>query len=116
MSIEELQDRRVWLLSGALVLFGGYFAWSKWDRTPQIGTDERVFNTVDALFTALTTKDTKRLEQCAGRLVEHRQAGRLPEASAELLDSIVTEARGGEWKTAAERLYAAMLSQRREKI
>jgi hypothetical protein len=115
VSSEELQDRRVWLLSGALVLFGGYFAWSKWDRTPQIGADESVFKTVDALFTAMTSKDTKRLEQCASRLAEHRQAGRLPEDSAELLDSLVAEARSGEWKTAAERLYATMLSQRREK-
>jgi hypothetical protein len=115
VSIEELQDRRVLLLTGALVLFGGYFAWSKWDRTPQIGTDERVFNTVDALFTALTTKDTKRLERCASRLAEHRREGRIPEESAELLDSIVAEARRGEWKTAAERLYDTMLSQRREK-
>lgn len=97
-----------------MVLFGGFYAWSKWDRTPQIGTDEAVFNTVDALFTAVTTKDNKRLEQCASRLVEYRRAGKLPEASAELLDSIIAEARKGEWKPAAERLYEVMLSQRRE--
>lgn len=114
MSTDELQERRVWLLAGAMVLFGGYYAWSKWDRTPQIGTDEAVFNTVDALFTAVTTKDTKRLEQCASRLAEYRRAGRLPEASAELLDSIIAEARKGGWKPAAERLYDVMLSQRRE--
>jgi hypothetical protein len=97
-----------------MVLFGGYYAWSKWDRTPQIGTDEAVFKTVDALFTAVTSKDKKRLEQCATRLAEYRKAGQLPEASAELLDSIVTQARSGEWKPAAERLYDTMLSQRRE--
>ena len=114
MSTDELQDRRVWLLAGAMVLFGGYYAWSKWDRTPQIGTDEAVFKTVDALFTAVTSKDKKRLEQCATRLAECRKAGQLPEASAELLDSIVAQARSGEWKPAAERLYATMLSQRRE--
>jgi hypothetical protein len=114
VSTDELQDRRVWLLAGAMLLFGGYYAWSKWDRTPQIGTDEAVFKTVDALFTAVTSKDAKRLEQCASRLTEYRKSGRLPETSAELLDSIIAQARSGEWKTAAERLYDTMLSQRRE--
>jgi len=114
VSIDELQDRRAWLLSAAIVLFGGYMAWSKWDRTPQIGTDERVFKTVDALFTAMTTRDPKRLEQCAKSLAEHRRAKRLPDASAELLDSIVAEARKQKWESAAQRLYATMMSQRRE--
>lgn len=113
MSIDELHDRRVWLLAGALMLFGGYMAWSKWDRTPQIGADERVFKTVDALFTAMTTRDPKRLEQCATFLAEHRRAKLLPEPSAQLLDSIVVEAREGKWENASQRLYAVMLSQKR---
>ncbi len=114
MSSEDLQDRRVWLLAGCLLLFGGYMAWSRWDRTPQLGTDERVFKTVDALFTAMTTKDPARLETCVRRLAEHRDAGRLPEPSAKLLNSIVADARTGKWKLAAERLYATMLAQRRQ--
>jgi hypothetical protein len=114
VSTDELRDRRVWLLGGFLVLLGAWMAWSRWDRTPQIGADERVFKTVDALFTAMTSKDPARLENCARRLAEHRQAGRLPEPSAILLDSIVAQAREGNWDVAAQRLYAAMLAQRRQ--
>jgi hypothetical protein len=114
VSSEDLQDRRVWILGGLMLIAGFWYAWSRWDRTPQIGTDERVFKTVDALFTAITTRDPKRLEQCASRLTEHRQAGRLPETSAEALSSIVTEARDGKWESASQRLYSIMLSQRRQ--
>lgn len=114
MSSETLSDRRVWLLAAFLILFGSWFAWSRWDRTPQIGTDEQVFKTVDALFTAISTRDPSRLESCAKRLSAHKGSGRLPGPSAALLDSIIDEARGGQWKTAAERLYATMLSQRRQ--
>jgi hypothetical protein len=82
--------------------------------TPQIGTDEEVFKTVDALFTAITSHDSKRLEECEQRLKTYRQSGTLPIASSDLLASIIEQARSGAWDSSARRLYDFMRSQRRQ--
>lgn len=85
-----------------------------WNRTPQLGTDEEVFRTVDALFTAVTARDEKLLSQCEQRLKAHRAAGKLPADAGDSLDRIVAKARSGSWEVAAERLYDFMKSQKRE--
>ena len=85
-----------------------------WNRTPQLGTDEDVFRTVDALFTAVTARDEKLLSQCEQRLKAHRAAGKLPADAGDALDRIVAKARSGSWEAAAERLYDFMKSQKRE--
>jgi hypothetical protein len=83
-------------------------------RPPQMGANEEVFHTVDALFTAVTARDEKLLAQCEARLQAHRDGGQMPPESAEHLDSIIQKARGGSWQSAAERLYDFMRAQRRE--
>ncbi|HTI51981.1 MAG TPA: hypothetical protein VL475_13550 [Planctomycetaceae bacterium] len=81
---------------------------------PQIGTDEETFATVDALFTALTTRDERRLADCETRLAALRQSDRLSAKAAEFLDEVIQEARSGQWEPAARRLYDFMYGQRRE--
>ncbi len=81
---------------------------------PQMGADEEVFKTVNALFTALTSKNTSRLDDCGKRLRDYREAGKLPETAAKSLDSIMKQAREGQWDPAARRLYEFMLVQRRD--
>src|ERR1043166_7315566 len=66
-----------------------------WRSTPQMGADEDVFNTVDALFTAITAHDEKLLIDCEQRLKGYRAAGRLPEDAADPLDGIIAKARAG---------------------
>jgi hypothetical protein len=88
--------------------------WKLWP-TPQMGADEEVFRTVDALFTAVTARDEKLLRECEQRLHGYRDAGRLPKDAARQLDNIIAKARAGSWQVAAERLYAFMRSQRRER-
>jgi hypothetical protein len=83
---------------------------------PQIGTDHDVFNTVDALFTAVTARDEKRLGECEERLRGYREAGKLPADAADELDAIIRKARSGSWQSAAERLYSFMQAQRREGV
>jgi hypothetical protein len=85
-------------------------------RPPQMGPDEEVFNTVDALYTAVRNQDEKRLGECEARLKAYREAGKLPADAANTLDGIIAKARGGSWETAAERLYDFMLAQRREGV
>jgi hypothetical protein len=83
-------------------------------RPPQMGADEEVFRTVDALYTAVRAKDTQRLAECEARLHGHRDAGKLPASSAEFLDAVIAKARAGKWESATESLYEFMLAQRRD--
>ncbi len=81
---------------------------------PQMGPSEEVFNTVDALFTAVTSHSEKQMADCERRLRALREAGKLPSDAADKLDAIIAKARSGSWQTAAERLYEFMQGQRRE--
>lgn len=83
-------------------------------RPPQMGADESVFRTVDALFTAVTARDERQLGDCERRLRGYRDEGRLPEGAAEYLDGVIGLARGGDWAAAAKQLYEFMSAQRRE--
>lgn len=82
--------------------------------TPQLGADPAVMKTVDALFTAVTKKDPKLVRDCAARLDGYRAAGVLPEGAGAELGRVIETANAGEWRRAAERLYAFMEAQRRE--
>ena len=88
-------------------------AWVLWP-VPQIGPDDDVMRSVDALFTAITSKSEKRLELCRAKLQAHEQAGKLPPPAASRLTAIVRRAQGGEWQPAAEALYSFIKAQRRE--
>ncbi|WP_397568610.1 hypothetical protein [Schlesneria sp. T3-172] len=79
---------------------------------PQIGEEEQVITTVDALFTALTTRDLQRLEDCESRLQSYRENGELPEVAAAKLQKIIGRAREGEWEPSARTLYDFILAQR----
>lgn len=108
------RTRVAWgLLAGVPVVLGVVLL-ASWHSTPQMGTDEEVFHTVDALFTAITSHDEKRLADCEQQLKAHREAGKLPPDAANTLDGIIAKARAGSWETAAERLYDFMKAQRRD--
>jgi len=95
-----------------LLLIVGLLVW--WFQgEPQLNmTDERVFTTVDALFTALTAKDRVRLEECEQRLKGYRDHGQISAAVAASLNAIVQQARDGKWEPAARRLYEFIRGQR----
>ncbi len=105
------QTKRRWsAVAIAVMLVLGVWFWIR-RSPPQLKPDERVYNTVDALFTALTSRDPNRLDACDRRLKSYRQEGRLSEEAAEVLDSIIQEARGENWEPAAKRLYDFMRAQ-----
>ncbi|MFO0811341.1 MAG: hypothetical protein U0746_22145 [Gemmataceae bacterium] len=91
----------------AIVLFG-------LRRPPQMGADERVFGTVDALYTAVRMHDVGKVAQCESRLHGYRDGAQLPAAAATFLDGVIASAHRGDWASAAERLYGFMAAQRRE--
>jgi hypothetical protein len=103
-----------WALFGTaalmLALLAGFVGCG---RSPQIGADAEAFAAVDALFTTVTARDERLLNQCETRLHALRDAGRLPARAARRLDDVIQRARGGRWESAARRLYDFMAAQRR---
>src|SRR6516164_1813467 len=101
---------RKWILAGAggvsLLLGIGWYVW--WTKPPQMGPDKRVFAAVDALFTALTARDARLLDQSESRLRDLRESGALRDKVFDYLDGIIQKARAGQWHPAAERLYEFM--------
>ena len=83
-------------------------------RPPQMGASEEVFNTVDALYTAVRSRDEKQLNDCADRLKGLKTKGELPDSAAKSLEGIIAECRSGGWDSSARNLYEFMLAQRRE--
>jgi hypothetical protein len=98
--------------AGGLVLLVCWFVW--WGRPPQIGADKEAVRTVDALFTAFTSRNATRVGQCEERLHALKDAGKLPQHAADYLDGLIKMARGGNWRGAAQKLFDFMKGQRRE--
>src|SRR5436305_14936227 len=84
---------------------GLYFSYRS---QPQLPASAEVFQTVDALFTAVTAHDTQRLADCQTRLVNYKDRGTLHASAAHRLDRIISLAQSGDWTTAAHRLYDFM--------
>lgn len=98
--------RRVVLGALLLALTGGCGA-------PRIGEAPEAFTAVDALYTAVSLRDTSQLDRCESNLRGLREAGKLPTDAADRLASITTEARAGQWEPARSRLRDFMLAQHR---
>jgi len=85
--------------------------WS-WLPPPPLGGDEEVGKTVDALFTALISRNPTWMDNCEQRLHTLRDETRLPLKSAKFLDGVIAQARDGNWEPAAKRLYDFIIRQR----
>ena len=115
MPTTDTATRRVaWAVLGTLGLLLAVGVVLGLRSPPQMGPDADVFETVDALYTAVRNRDDARLTQCEARLAAHKAAGKLPPAAAASLDGVIAKARRGDWQPAAERLYDFMLAQRRD--
>lgn len=111
-----LRQRVAWgLLILILVAGVSVLVWRLWP-VPQMGTDEDVFHTVDALFTAVTARDEKLLAHCEERLRALAEEGKVPRAARKRLEAVIAKARRGSWQGAAEDLYDFMKAQRREGV
>lgn len=112
-TIERLAGQpRVRIIGIVVLLLAITFAYRSIVASPQIGADEEALKTVDALFTAITSKDTERLTDCEQRLHSQRESGTLPASAARRLDRLIQQARGGQWDASAHQLYDFMLAQR----
>lgn len=113
---ESVSRNRVagYALLGLAALTGVALVVAYFNRTPQMGPDDDVFRTVDALYTAVRMKDPARVADCEKRLGEYRQAGKLPKGAADSLNRVIAKTRSGQWQPAAESLYEFMRAQRRD--
>jgi hypothetical protein len=102
------------VLAGLLVLVVGAVAYHYWSRPPQMGASAEAFDTVDALYTAVRSRDEKAVGACERRLHSYRDTGALPADAAASLDGVIRQTRSGSWDAAARQLYGFMLAQRRE--
>jgi len=80
----------------------------------QIGDDEEAFNEIDALYTAVTSKNLKLLSECRARLEKLKDEDKLSTSAFEAVKPIMDEAEKGGWTNAAPKLYTFMRGQRRE--
>jgi len=99
-------------LLGLAVLVGGYFAYHWLRRPPQLGNDPAVFETVDALYTAVREHDEKRVADCAQRLQVLRDSGSLSLAASRRLNVLIERTHSGAWDQVAHELYDFMYAQR----
>ena len=108
----KIWHRWVIMTAGVLAVIG--IAWGIWSRwlPPQLEVDGQVFNTVDALFTAIRSRDSSGLGECERKLKAYHEEGRLSDTAAGSLDVIIQQAREGQWEPAARRLYDFMRGQR----
>jgi hypothetical protein len=80
---------------------------------PQIGGDDKSFKAVDALYTAVSLREVKLVDQCEGELKDLHRAGSLGDDALAALESIIAEGKGGAWEDAQSRLAQFMEGQRR---
>ena len=66
---------------------------------------------VDALYTAVTSRNKTRLAQCEERLHTLRDEGKLPRPAADYLDGLIATARTGNWQGATHKLFDFMKAQ-----
>ena len=82
-------------------------------RPPQVLGDPECFKTVDALWTAVTARSPKLVEQVQGDLQRLHTEGKLSEPGLAALAVICERAAGGEWEPAARELKSFIRGQRR---
>jgi hypothetical protein len=115
--LEHPLRRPVVIVLGSLLLICGL--WAGWMRLPppQLRLDdEQVVKTVDALFTALTTRDSGRVAQCEQRLQTYHAQGRISKGVTASLDKIIQQARDGDWEPASRSLYHFIERQHRTSL
>jgi hypothetical protein len=89
-------------------------AYITYRAAPQLPPSDDVYNTVDALFTAVTAHDSQRLALCQQRLASYKDCGSLPAAAAKRLERIIALANSGDWTAAARQLYDFIQAQERK--
>lgn len=87
------------------ILIGGLAYW-RWADTPQLAADGDVYASLDALFTAVTSRRESLVANCESKLVAMHSEGRIPEPAWQRIAHVIELAKAGQWESAASDLYA----------
>src|SRR4051794_21658654 len=85
-------------------------------KPAQLGSDDKAFHEVDALYTAVTARRSDLVDACEQRLTDLHAAGKVPDDALAELRRVIERTRAGEWESAAERLHEFMKGQERPQI
>jgi hypothetical protein len=80
--------------------------------TPQIGANEESVCAADALWTAVTSKRTPLIDNCANKIDALHGSGKLQDDAFQILSGVVASARGGDWAAARNSLKTFLKNQR----
>lgn len=86
-------------------LLVGYQAWRYFSTPPKLQASADALKTLDAMFTALTARDSAKLAGCMDRIEQHLAAGKLGHEAAVKLRYCAELANQGSWEAAAKYLY-----------
>lgn len=88
-----------------VVLVVGYQAWRYYSMPPKLQASSEATKTLDAMFTALTARDSTKLAACMDRIEQHFAAGKLGRKATAQLRYCAELASEGSWEQAAKHLY-----------
>ena len=108
---EKIVKRALVPGAAGLLLLGFWYV--GWGRPPQVGGDKQSLKVVEALYTAVGSRNTSRLTRCEEQLHALRDQGKLPRPAADYLDGLISTARKGNWKRATHKIFDFMRAQRR---
>ena len=93
-----------WII-GPIVSLGLIWLVMFWTAVPKLQASDDALKTVDALFTAINSRNTKRMSECKTKLESYTREGGLSHGAMTVLAQCCEQAEAGDWEKAAKRLY-----------
>lgn len=101
---DGLHRRYLWCVAIAIAVVFAW-GWISWNAVPAFKANGDALKTIDALFTAINSRDAKRVASCRESLSKHASSGQLNPAAMAELSNCCEQASSGAWENAARRLY-----------
>ncbi len=110
----HLSPARIFLigLAAVIVVLLAGVAWHWYSTPPQLQASPEAAKTLDAMFTALTSRNPDNLSACMQRIEQYSHEGKLSASAAAELRACHELATGDAWEQAAKRLYWIIYEQR----
>jgi hypothetical protein len=80
--------------------------------SPEVTSDAGL-KSLDALYTAVTSRKSELVDQCATQVARLETSGDLNSSAADVLEGVIKLARAGEWQQSAETLDTYIRAQTR---
>ena len=101
----KINQKLFYVFLTGLVVCVLVWGWTAWTGVPKFNASDEALKTIDALFTAINSRDEKRIATCKAQLEKHTQKGKLSPPAMLELKKCCEQATSGSWEEAAHRLY-----------